>query len=83
MVRLICVSSAPRVLELISDYLTADLTWADIAWVRKHAPGIPVIVKGLATVEDVRLAKANGADGVILSNHGVCLFVSLVHCHTY
>lgn len=48
----------------------ANLTWADIAWVQKHAPGVPVLVKGISTVEDVLLAKQHGASGVFLSNHG-------------
>ena len=48
---------------------SADMTWADIAWVQKHAPGIPVLVKGIGAAEDVVLAKKHGAAGVILSNH--------------
>ena len=35
------------------------------------APGIPVLVKGLLNVNDVAKAVAAGADGVVLSNHGV------------
>lgn len=51
-------------------HAAADLTWADIDWVKKHAPGLPVIVKGISTVADVDLARQHGASGVILSNHG-------------
>lgn len=47
------------------------MTWADIEWVKKHAPGLPVLIKGLGSVEDVALAKKYGARGVFLSNHGV------------
>ncbi|KAM0747157.1 L-mandelate dehydrogenase [Meredithblackwellia eburnea MCA 4105] len=47
-----------------------NLTWNDIAWVQKHAPGIPVLVKGITAAEDVELAKKHGAAGVIISNHG-------------
>ncbi|ORY79747.1 FMN-dependent dehydrogenase-domain-containing protein [Leucosporidium creatinivorum] len=49
---------------------TADMSWADIDWVKKHAPGVPVLVKGINTVEDVILAKKHGARGVFLSTHG-------------
>ncbi|KAM0748302.1 L-mandelate dehydrogenase, partial [Meredithblackwellia eburnea MCA 4105] len=46
----------------------------DIAWVKRTVkdinPSIPVLVKGVGTVEDVELAKKYGAAGVVLSNHG-------------
>ncbi|KAM0749238.1 cytochrome B2 [Meredithblackwellia eburnea MCA 4105] len=53
-----------------SQMFDADLSWNDIDWVKRTAPGLPVLVKGVASVEDVELAKAHGASGVILSNHG-------------
>jgi len=31
---------------------------------------LPVILKGVLTVEDARLAVENGADAIIVSNHG-------------
>jgi len=45
------------------------ISWADIAWIREHAP-VPVLVKGIMTAEDARLAVEHGADGVVVSNHG-------------
>ncbi|GAA5967057.1 hypothetical protein JCM11641_000426 [Rhodosporidiobolus odoratus] len=51
-------------------HIDADLNWEHIAWIRERAPGIPVIVKGVGTVEDVELAHQYGADGVVLSTHG-------------
>lgn len=45
------------------------LTWADIAWVRKHWSG-PLIVKGILDPEDARLALDAGVDGLVVSNHG-------------
>jgi isopentenyl diphosphate isomerase/L-lactate dehydrogenase-like FMN-dependent dehydrogenase len=47
-----------------------DMTWDDLAWVREHAPGLPVLVKGVLTAEDARLALAAGVDGIVVSNHG-------------
>lgn len=47
------------------------MSWDDIAWVRKFAPNVPVLIKGVGSVDDVVLAKQYGADGVVLSNHGV------------
>ncbi|GIU98371.1 MAG: alpha-hydroxy-acid oxidizing enzyme [Actinomycetota bacterium] len=47
-----------------------DLRWEDLAWIRERAAGLPVLVKGLLTAEDARLALEHGADGVVVSNHG-------------
>jgi L-lactate dehydrogenase (cytochrome) len=45
------------------------LNWKDIAWIKKRFGG-PVVVKGILDPEDAQLAIDNGADGVIVSNHG-------------
>jgi isopentenyl diphosphate isomerase/L-lactate dehydrogenase-like FMN-dependent dehydrogenase len=45
------------------------LTWADLEWIRKIAP-LPLVVKGILTGEDARLAVEHGAAGVWVSNHG-------------
>jgi isopentenyl diphosphate isomerase/L-lactate dehydrogenase-like FMN-dependent dehydrogenase len=47
-----------------------ELSWDDLAWIRDHAAGLPVVVKGLLTAEDAVLAVEHGADGVVVSNHG-------------
>ncbi len=46
-----------------------DLTWADIERFVAESP-LPVLVKGILTAEDGRLAVEHGAAGVIVSNHG-------------
>jgi len=46
-----------------------DLTFSDIAFLRE-ASGLPVAVKGLLNVEDVRQSLAAGADVIWVSNHG-------------
>jgi L-lactate dehydrogenase (cytochrome) len=45
------------------------LNWKDIAWIKKRFGG-PVIVKGVLDPEDARLAIENGADAIVVSNHG-------------
>jgi L-lactate dehydrogenase (cytochrome) len=45
------------------------LSWKDIAWIKKRFGG-PVIVKGVLDPEDAQLAIDNGADGIVVSNHG-------------
>ncbi|EWC60333.1 L-lactate dehydrogenase [Actinokineospora spheciospongiae] len=44
-------------------------TWADLAWLRERSP-LPLVLKGILTAEDTRLARAHGVDAVIVSNHG-------------
>ena len=45
------------------------LQWEDVTWM-KHRMGAPLILKGIATAEDARLAVEHGADAVYVSNHG-------------
>jgi glycolate oxidase len=45
------------------------LCWDDIVWMKQHM-GLPMIVKGVATAEDAKLAIQSGADVVYVSNHG-------------
>lgn len=46
-----------------------SVTWQDIQWVRQQWSG-KLIIKGILDPEDAELAIAQGADGLILSNHG-------------
>jgi 4-hydroxymandelate oxidase len=44
-------------------------TWQDIAWLRQHTR-LPLIVKGVLHPDDARLARDEGLDAIIVSNHG-------------
>ena len=46
-----------------------SFNWNDLEWLRSVA-GVPVILKGVLSAEDGRLAVSCGADAVIVSNHG-------------
>jgi (S)-2-hydroxy-acid oxidase len=46
-----------------------DLTWDDLRWIREAAP-VPLLVKGLMTAEDARIAVEAGVDAIVVSNHG-------------
>ncbi len=46
-----------------------DLTWDDLSWIRDAAP-LPLLVKGIMTGEDARIAVDAGVDGIVVSNHG-------------
>jgi L-lactate dehydrogenase (cytochrome) len=45
------------------------VTWEDLRWIRKVWNG-PMVVKGVHTGEDARRAVSEGADAVVVSNHG-------------
>jgi glycolate oxidase len=47
----------------------ASLTWDDVVWMKSRM-GVPLILKGIASGEDARLAVEHGADVVYVSNHG-------------
>ncbi len=45
------------------------LSWDDMAFLKREWGG-PMLIKGVLTAEDARLAREAGADGVVVSNHG-------------
>jgi L-lactate dehydrogenase (cytochrome) len=45
------------------------LSWADVRWVKDRFGG-KIIVKGVLDPEDAKAAIDNGADAIIVSNHG-------------
>jgi len=47
----------------------ALLTWELMAAIKKHA-GIPLILKGVATAEDAKIAVEHGVEVIYISNHG-------------
>lgn len=52
--------------ELFDD----GITFKDIQWVKERCSGLPVIIKGVMTPEDALECVRNGADGIMVSNHG-------------
>lgn len=47
----------------------AVVTWDDLRWIRDMWTG-PIVVKGVLTAEDARRAVDEGAQGIVVSNHG-------------
>jgi 4-hydroxymandelate oxidase len=45
------------------------ISWDDLGWIREAAP-VPLLIKGILTAEDARLAVEHGVDGIVVSNHG-------------
>lgn len=55
--------------ELLSTLIDASLTWSDIDDIRAWSP-LPVVIKGILTSADARLAVEHGAAAIWVSNHG-------------
>jgi isopentenyl diphosphate isomerase/L-lactate dehydrogenase-like FMN-dependent dehydrogenase len=61
----------PEGLETAGDIfsnLDSTLSWRDLEWLAGH--GLPVVLKGVLTREDAKLALEHGASAVVVSNHG-------------
>jgi glycolate oxidase len=52
-----------------SDHFQARFSWSDLARIRRKF-AIPLILKGIATAEDSRLALEHGVEAIYVSNHG-------------
>jgi isopentenyl diphosphate isomerase/L-lactate dehydrogenase-like FMN-dependent dehydrogenase len=51
------------------DMVSGSLTWHDLERIAGEA-GLPLLVKGVLTAEDARIACEHGAAGIVVSNHG-------------
>ena len=54
---------------IIPKMFEPTITWADVAWIRRHWPG-KLLIKGVLSVDDARRAADAGCDGIVLTNHG-------------
>lgn len=45
------------------------LSWDDLPFLRRHWDG-PIVLKGIMSADDAKLAAEHGMDGVVVSNHG-------------
>ena len=45
------------------------LSWDQLPWLRERWPG-PIVLKGIQHVDDARLARDHGVEGIVVSNHG-------------
>ncbi len=51
------------------DVVERDLRWSDVDWLQS-VTSMPIVLKGILTAEDARLAVKHGAKGIVVSNHG-------------
>jgi L-lactate dehydrogenase (cytochrome) len=62
-------ADALSVAAYVNRQFDPTLTWHDIDWLRSLWPR-PLLLKGIMSVDDARLAVEHGVDGIIVSNHG-------------
>lgn len=55
--------------QFIGIYSRPSLTWEDLGFLRE-CTSLPILLKGITHPEDARMAKEQGIDGLIVSNHG-------------
>ncbi|KAM0924790.1 hypothetical protein ACQ4PT_004714 [Festuca glaucescens] len=53
----------------VAGQIDRTLSWKDVKWLQTITT-MPILVKGVITAEDARLAVHSGAAGIIVSNHG-------------
>ena len=56
-------------LMALAAFPNLGLAWSDLAWLRDRTE-LPILLKGILTADDARLALEHGADGIVVSNHG-------------
>ena len=62
-------SSAVTLSEYMNSQFDAALSWRDVEWLQSVWSG-PLILKGIQSPADAKLAVAAGVQGIALSNHG-------------
>ncbi len=55
--------------SLLNSQLDSTLGWNIVPWLRERWKG-PILIKGILSLEDATEALAQGADGIVISNHG-------------
>lgn len=53
----------------MGSYIDQSMTWEDIKWIRSLTD-VPLVLKGIMTAADAKLAMQYKVDGIVLSNHG-------------
>lgn len=56
-------------LKYVGEQFDSSLTWEALDWLRSITH-LPIVVKGILTAEDARLAAKHGVAGIAVSNHG-------------
>lgn len=61
--------SSGGVAKASTSWITSSLKWEDLKWIRETT-SLPLVIKGIQSVEDAVLAYEHGVQGIVISNHG-------------
>jgi len=56
--------------RIMGGFIDPSFNWDDIAWLRKAAPGLPIVLKGIQTAMDAVKAMEIGVEAIYITNHG-------------
>ncbi len=62
-------STAVSLADHVARQFDANLSWDDVEWMRSVWDG-PIVIKGIQSVADAKLAAEAGVEAIALSNHG-------------
>ena len=62
-------SRAITLADYVNSQFDPTLSWKDLAWIREES-GLPIMLKGIQSVEDALVAAEMGVNAIALSNHG-------------
>jgi L-lactate dehydrogenase (cytochrome) len=62
-------STAITLSDYVNSQFDASLSWRDLDWVRSES-GLPIMLKGIQSVDDAVRARSEGVEAIALSNHG-------------
>ena len=60
---------ATAIMHWAQMFPNVGLGWDDLPFLREHWDG-PIVLKGITSVEDAKLAAEHGMNGLVVSNHG-------------
>jgi L-lactate dehydrogenase (cytochrome) len=55
--------------RIMGAYIDSSLSWHDLQWLRRSWDG-KIVLKGIQSADDAKMAADAGVDGIVLSNHG-------------
>lgn len=62
-------SKGGGIARVMGSFIDTKLVWSDIAWIRSCTK-LPLVIKGIQTAADAKLAFEHNVDGIVVSNHG-------------
>ena len=56
--------------RVMAKYIDSTLNWEDLGWIKRVSGGLPLVLKGVQTAADAKMALRYPVDAILLSNHG-------------